>query len=69
MHRRRVRLRVNVLREAKRALMAKGSRAVPIQAMFRGFLARRDDKLIGVCLPIAPLSDCFARVLPFGFFA
>jgi len=60
----RVRLRVNVLREAKRALMAKGSRAVPIQAIFRGFLARRDDKLIGVSLPPASRLVCITRALP-----
>lgn len=48
----RVRLRVSVLREEKRALLAKGSRAVPIQAIFRGFMARRDDNLIGVCVNV-----------------
>eukprot|EP00752_Nemacystus_decipiens_P010136 g9032.t2 len=43
----RVRQRVNILREEKHALLAKGNRAVPIQAVFRGFVSRRDDKLIG----------------------
>lgn len=45
---RRVRQRVNILREERRALLAKGNRTVPIQAIFRGFMTRRDDKLLGV---------------------
>lgn len=48
---RRVCQRVNILREKKRALLAKGNRAVPIQAIFRGFMTRRDDKLLGVRVP------------------
>ena len=44
----RVRQRVKILREEKRALLAKGNRTVPIQAIFRGFITRRDDKLLGV---------------------
>lgn len=63
----RVRLRVSILREEKRALLAKGSRTVPIQAIFRGFMARRDDNLIGVsvkCLPgcyVAPAGGARVR--------
>ena len=44
----RVRLRANVLRRERSALLAKGSRAVPVQAIFRGYIARRDDRLLGV---------------------
>ena len=44
----RVRLRSNVLRRERSALLAKGSRAVPVQAIFRGYIARRDDRLLGV---------------------
>lgn len=44
----RVRQAVHVMRQERRALLAKGGRAVPIQATFRGFMARRDDCLVGV---------------------
>lgn len=44
----RVRKSVRKLREERVALLAKGGRAVPIQAVFRGFLVRRDDRLVGV---------------------
>ncbi|CAM9275298.1 unnamed protein product, partial [Discosporangium mesarthrocarpum] len=42
----RVRKNVRTIRMEKQALLAKGSRAVPIQAIFRGFIARRDNRFV-----------------------
>ncbi|CAM9789029.1 unnamed protein product [Ascophyllum nodosum] len=45
-HGHRVRQSTKTMWQERRALMANGPRAIPFQALFRGFLARRDDLLV-----------------------
>lgn len=59
----RVRLRVQVLREERLALLAKGSQATPIQAIFRGFVTRKNDKLVRVSLPLVSGSTKTCRTI------
>lgn len=58
----RVRTRVQVLREERLALLAKGSQAVPIQAIFRGFVTRKTDQLVRVSLPRVPGAANICRI-------
>lgn len=44
----RVRKRVEVLRKERDALLEKGNKVVPVQAMFRAFITRKRDKLVQV---------------------
>lgn len=48
---------VALVREANEALEAQGVWAVPIQAIFRGFLARKQDTLVRVSGQLRPFQQ------------